>query len=84
MDDSTLTAAFRAHTVGQTMFTRRMAITIGLAAGQSPRQIVLRLEGLGLLRRGSWDWFVHNGGITRDQVAEVAAEIRACAKAPPR
>lgn len=77
MDRQALEAAFRAHTEGQTQFTRRMAITIALMADDTPRQIVLRLERLGLLKRGSWDWFVANGGITRTQIDEVRATIRA-------
>lgn len=52
-----------------------MAIAISLSAGETPRQIVLRLEKIGLLRKGSWNWFVVNGGITKDQIAEVEADL---------
>jgi hypothetical protein len=74
VNNDVLSAAFRAHKEGQTKFTRRMAITIADAAGETPRQIVQRLERLGLLKRGSWDWFVRNGGITKAHIAEVRAD----------
>jgi len=77
MDNHTLTVAFHAHKEGQTKFTRRMAIAIARAAGQSPREIVQRLERLKLLRAGSWRWFVKNGGITKDHIAEAEADMRA-------
>ncbi len=75
MDDHDLAAAFAAHADGHTHFTRRMAIAIAILAGETPRRIILRLEGLGLLRRGSWQWFADNGGITAEQVAEVRAGL---------
>ncbi len=70
MDDAALIAAFRAHTDGQTNFTRRMVIHLALMADETPRQIVLRCERLGLCRDGTWDWFVSNGGITKQHIAE--------------
>jgi plasmid maintenance system antidote protein VapI len=73
--DDALVSAFRAHTAGQTKFTRRMAIILADMFGETPRQIVLRLERRGLLKRGSWDWFAMNGGITREQIAKVRADI---------
>lgn len=69
-----LESAFRAHTEGQTKFTRRMAIAIADMLGETPRQIVLRLERMGLLKRGSWDWFADNGGITKENIAEARAD----------
>ncbi|QPC43987.1 hypothetical protein HW532_15590 [Kaustia mangrovi] len=75
MDDSTLTTAFHAHTEGQTKFTRRMVIAIALMANETPRRIVRRCERLGLCKRGSWEWFVDNGGITKAQIAEVRADL---------
>lgn len=75
MDDSALRSAFVAHTTGQEKFTRRMAITIALMADQSPKQIVLRLEQLGLLRPGAWEWFADNGGITKEQIEDVRTSL---------
>lgn len=80
MDDRTLRAAFAAHTEGQTHFTRRMAITIADMAGMRPASLVWRLEKMGLLKHGSWEWFRYNGGITSAQIAEVRADNR---KRPP-
>lgn len=77
MDDDTLRVAFRSHIEGQNYFTRRMAIVLGLMAGVTPMAITLRLERLGLLKAGAWDWFVRNGGITRGQIAEVRASLAA-------
>jgi hypothetical protein len=71
MDPDSLRAAFKAHTDGQEKFTRRMAIHIAHMAGMKPMSLVWRLEKMGLLKRGSWDWFNVNGGITKDQVNEV-------------
>lgn len=74
MDDETLRVAFGAHKEGQTKFTRRMAITIADMAGMRPMSLVWRLEKMGLLKRGSWEWFKHNGGITPHNVKEVRAD----------
>lgn len=74
MDMDTLTAAFHAHKEGSTKFTRRMAINIADMDGTTPKQLILRCERLGLLKRGSWDWFAHNGGITRDNIEEVRSD----------
>jgi hypothetical protein len=73
MDDETLTVAFKAHADGQEKFTRRMAITIADMADMRPMSLVWRLEKLGLLKRGSWEWFKREGGITAEQVQEVRA-----------
>lgn len=75
MDDDTLRAAFQAHADGQEKFTRRMAIAIADMADMRPMSLVWRLEKLGLLKRGSWEWFKMNGGITADQVQEVRMSI---------
>lgn len=77
MDDDTLRAAFAAHKEGQPKFTRRMAILIADMAGMRPMSLVWRLEKMGLLKRGSWEWFRNNGGITQAQVDEVRADALA-------
>jgi len=73
-DDAALSAAFEAHKAGQTKFTRRMAINIGDHFGMTPKQVVLRLEQMKLLKDGAWSWFRQNGGITRAHVAEARAD----------
>ena len=79
MDDDTLRAAFKCHVSGQNKFTRRMAITIADMADMRPMSLVWRLEKMGLLKRGSWEWFKANGGITREQVMEVRADRESAA-----
>lgn len=39
--------------------------------GISRQAMVMRLEELGLTKKGTWDWFADNGGITDDQVRQV-------------
>ena len=53
MRDADLRAAFKAHTEGQTHFTRRMAIAIADYFGLTPMQVVRRYERMGLLKLGS-------------------------------
>ena len=70
IDNGSLYAAFKAHTEGQSQFTRRMAIDIADWFGVTPRFIICQLERLWILKEGSWDWFQANGGITRDHVEQ--------------
>lgn len=77
MDDTTLTSAFHAHKEGKSKFTRRMAIIIADMAEMKPMSLVWRLEKLGLLKRGSWEWFKQNGGITKSHIDEVRGDLRA-------
>lgn len=65
MDNVALYAAFQAYTAGETHFTRRMAIGIADFFGTTPRCVISQLERLWILKEGSWDWFVANGGFTR-------------------
>ena len=73
-DEADLRAAFHAHTKGETKFTRRTAIRLAHFAGVPPMSIIWRLEKMGLLKNGSWDWFKMNGGITKAQEKEVIGE----------
>ena len=74
MDMDAFSAAFRSHSEGQDKFTRRMVIALADMDGSTPRQTVRRCERLALLREGSWDWFISNGGITKEQIEQVRAE----------
>jgi len=82
MDDDALRAAFKAHTTGQEMFTRRMAIHLAMMADMRPMSMVWRCEKLHLIRPGSWEWFKANGGITDDHVAEAKADMISAAREP--
>lgn len=70
MTDDDLKIAFAAHVAGQSHFTRRMAIALADMADVPVRALVQRCERLGLVKDGTWDWFVSNGGITRDHLVE--------------
>jgi Zn-dependent peptidase ImmA (M78 family) len=65
---------FAEITAGQTHLTRRHVILLAHAFGVSREAIVRRLEELGLARRGTWDWFISNGGISDKDVAQVLGE----------
>lgn len=80
IDPDVLAAAFRAHTSGQGKFTRRHAITIADMFGINPMQAVWACESAGLCKRGSYEWFRKNGGITKHHVAEVRADREAEAR----
>ncbi|WP_374650102.1 helix-turn-helix domain-containing protein [Dongia sp.] len=62
---------FAEITAGQTHLTRRHVILLAHAFGVSREAIVRRLEELGLARRGTWDWFVSNGGISDKDMVQV-------------
>ena len=75
LDDADLRAAFAAHTRGQEKFTRRMAVAIADMASMRPMSLVWRLEKMGLLKPGSWEWFRYNGGITADHIKQARCEL---------
>jgi hypothetical protein len=54
-----------------------MAIVIADHFGMKPLEVVRHYERAGLLKRGSADWFIANGGITQAHVAEVRADLAA-------
>lgn len=62
---------FEEITAGQSHLTRRHVILLAHAFAVSREAIVRRLEDLRLVRRGTWDWFQENGGITDAQSDEV-------------
>lgn len=66
---------FRELTTGATHLTRRHVILLANFFGVSRQAIVLRLEELALTKKGTWDWFKDNGGITDDQVRQVLGGI---------
>lgn len=81
IDEDAMRAAVEAHKVGQTKFTRRMAINIGDHFGLTPMAVVWYCEKRGILKSGSWSWFKQNGGITKDHIAEARSD-RPTAPAP--
>ena len=65
---------FREVTAGAKKLTRRHIIILAYFFGISREAMVRRLEELRLTKSGTWDWFVHNGGITLEQVKQVLGD----------
>lgn len=55
--------------------TRRLIILLSQQYNISRQACVLRLEELGIAKKGTWDWFEKNGGITEAHVREVLGEM---------
>lgn len=55
--------------------TRRLIILLAQQYNISRQACGLRLEELGLAKKGTWAWFDNNGGITDDHVKEVLGEM---------
>ncbi|BAV48067.1 transcriptional regulator [Mesorhizobium loti] len=62
---------FKELTTGSTHLTRRHVILLANFFGVSRQAMVMRLEELGLTKKGTWDWFKDNGNITDEQVRQV-------------
>ena len=58
-------------TAGHSHLTRRHVILLADRFAVSREAMVRRLEELGLVRTGTWDWFESNGGITDRQADRV-------------
>ena len=66
---------FKDVTAGATRLTRRHIIILSHFFGVSREALVRRLEELSLTKRGTWDWFGDNGGITNDHVRQVLGDL---------
>lgn len=62
---------FKEVTMGGTHLTRRHIILLSNFFGVSRQAMVMRLEELALTKKGTWDWFMDNGGITDEQAQQV-------------
>lgn len=67
---------FQEVTAGSTHLTRRHVIVMAHFFGVSREAMVRRLEELGLTKKGTWEWFAANGGITDEQAAQVLGDLR--------
>jgi len=67
---------FRDVTAGSTRLTRRHVIVLAHHFGISREAMVRRLEELGLVKMGMWDWFVSNGGISEEHVQQTLGDLR--------
>lgn len=54
--------------------TRRLIILLAHQYNISRQACTMRLEELGLAKKGTWDWFQQNGGITDEQAKEILGE----------
>ena len=70
----TVTVRFQDLTAGASRFNRRHVILLAHALRVSREAMVRRLEELDLVKRGTWDWFEANGGITNEQASQVLGE----------
>lgn len=61
-------------TAGADKLTRKHIIVLANYFLVSREAMVRRLEELGLTKRGTWDWFEANGGITDEQVRQVLGD----------
>lgn len=68
---------FTELTAGSSRLTRRHIIILAHYFGVSREAVVRRLEELGLVKRGSWDWFEENGGITDEHARQVLGDLMA-------
>jgi Zn-dependent peptidase ImmA (M78 family) len=68
---------FQEVTAGSTRLTRRHIIVLAHFFGVSREAIVRRMEELGLTKKGTWDWFAENGGITDEQASQVLGDLKA-------
>jgi Zn-dependent peptidase ImmA (M78 family)/DNA-binding XRE family transcriptional regulator len=66
---------FKEVTAGSEKLTRRHVIILAHAFGVSREAIVRRLEDLKLAPNGTWDWFLHYGNITEEQVSQVLGDL---------
>lgn len=66
--------SFRQLTAGAEKLTRRHVILLAHQFRISREACVRRLEELGLVRKGTWDWFESNGGISDKDAKAVLGE----------
>ena len=62
-------------TAGTDKLSRRHVIILAHYFGVSREAMVRRLEDLSLTKKGSWDWFQANGGITNVQAQKVLGDL---------
>ena len=71
----TVMERFAELTRGSRKLTRRHVILMAHIFGVSREALVRRLEGLRQVKRGAWDWFEANGGITNQQARQVLNDL---------
>lgn len=66
---------FKEVTAGASHITRRHIIVLAHLFGVSREAMTRRLEELDLTKKGAWDWFEGNGGITDVQARQVLGDL---------
>jgi len=66
---------FQEITAGASHLTRRHIIVLAHFFGVSREAMGRRIEELGLSKKGTWDWFEANGGITDVQAQQVLGDL---------
>ena len=82
IDEDALRSAVEAHKAdakakGEKCFSRRRVILIADLFGMKPMPMVWQMEKRRLLKRGAYQWFKDNGGITSEHVIEVRVDREA-------
>jgi Zn-dependent peptidase ImmA (M78 family)/DNA-binding XRE family transcriptional regulator len=67
---------FQEVTAGSDRLTRRHVIVLAHFFGVSREAMVRRLEDLGVVKPGTWDWFQSNNGISDEQARQVLGDLR--------
>jgi len=70
-----VTQKFQEVTAGSDRLSRRHVIVLAHFFGVSREAMVRRLEELGLVKPGTWDWFQSNAGITDEQARQVLGDL---------
>lgn len=70
----TVMLKFQEITAGSSRLTRRHVILLAHVFGVTHEAMVRRLEELRLAKRGAWDWFQDQGGITNAQARSVLGD----------
>ncbi len=73
--ERTVRQKFQEITAGSKTLTRRHVIVLAHFFGVSREAMVRRLEELGLVKSGTWDWFQANGGITIHHARKVLGDL---------
>lgn len=71
----TVLQKFQEVTAGSDRLTRRHVVVLAHFFGVSREAMVRRLEELGSVKAGTWDWFEANGGITDEQARQVLGDL---------
>lgn len=66
---------FREVTAGSDRLTRRHVVVLAHFFAVSREAMVRRLEELGSVKPGTWDWFQANGGITDEHARQVLGDL---------